>query len=294
MVQLTNHNQFGQVNTEELDLYWKLDRGKQWSKTRLNRALQANNFQAESTATNKRLRELYIRSQRGLVSYEVMNLLELKLYIAQRGLPATFNQETTVASVKTQLEQADDETTFRLLDLPPELRVQIYTHYFKSFVGTRANNQTRPPITGACRLVRQESLPAFYAHCKFRLDMHNETIVSRQLSCTPQTRLFLLRTSDSQFGWIRTIDIVFHFRNLLVELFIDLGNETTPVEIHCPRIKSPSAPPVEPWEERSLLALHTYIVDISSREGDQKFRKTDLQQLLGMVRSSLAGDGYQT
>ena len=288
MVQLTKHNDFGQRTKKGADPYWKIDCGKRWNKTRLIHALQDINFRAEGTATQRRLRELYIRSQRGLVSYEFMDLPELKLYIAQRGLPA-FDQKTEVSSFKRQLEQADDETRFRFLDLPPELRVQIYTHYFKSFVGTRANIQTQPPITGACQLVRQESLPVFYSTCKFRLDIKNVSIIRRLLDCTPQADNFLQLTTADHFGLIRTIDIVFHFPSVSVELFIDLGNSTTPVEI-----RRPHGGPVGTWMKRSLLELHTHVVSILSRQSDLKLRKTDLERLHEIVRSNLTGDRYQT
>ncbi|KAK0365427.1 ornithine aminotransferase [Friedmanniomyces endolithicus] len=71
------------------------------------------------------------------------------------------------------LEQADDERVFpRFMDLPPELRVEIYGHHFRSFdEGILA---VQPPLTTVCKLLRQEALPMFYRSHRFGLCAFND------------------------------------------------------------------------------------------------------------------------
>jgi hypothetical protein len=109
-----------------------------------------------------RLRELPLRSERGKPSYEGIPLSELKRYAAQRGL--TPNPPATLASLKAQLEQADDENNpfHRFLDLPPELHKRIYTQYYNTNTFEDDNPKCQPPITYASRTVRREALPLFY------------------------------------------------------------------------------------------------------------------------------------
>lgn len=64
-------------------------------------------------------------------------------------------------------EQPDDETSFaRFLQLPPELRVMIYEHHIDS-LSTVPSVHSQPALTRISRLVRQESLPLFYARSTF-------------------------------------------------------------------------------------------------------------------------------
>lgn len=63
-----------------------------------------------------------------MTSYEGIPLDDLKRYAAQRALPPIVGSKNRLGPIKAQLEQADDEATFnRFSDLPPELRLLIYT-----------------------------------------------------------------------------------------------------------------------------------------------------------------------
>ncbi len=75
-------------------------------------------------------------------------------------------KRATRADMIAILEQADDERVFpRFMDLPPELRVEIYGHHFRSFdEGILA---VQPPLTTVCKLLRQEALPMFYRSHRF-------------------------------------------------------------------------------------------------------------------------------
>lgn len=167
MVQLTDYSQFRQ-NEDSLDLYWKLDNGVQYDKDALLDILEDQNFPHENSTSRARLQELYTRCQRKLMSYEELDLPKLRLRIAQRGLSFPAKKDT-LSSLKAMLEHVDEKATFHhFCELQPELRLQVYTHHFKSFAGTSAKIVSQPPITGVSRQIREESLPAFYGCCNLK------------------------------------------------------------------------------------------------------------------------------
>lgn len=152
--------------------YWKIDSGLHKKTKGLLNYLQSKHYTCKSRGL-VRLRELYVCCQRGLLSYEGLSVAELKLFISRRGLPTIIDQKPTKSMLKAHLEQADDEATFdRFSELPPEIRHQIFTHYFHSFnrltIGCTAA-VPQPPITYASRQVRDEALPLFYSNACFYL-----------------------------------------------------------------------------------------------------------------------------
>lgn len=60
---------------------------------------------------------------------------------------------------------------FRLMDLPPELRIQIYSYVAVNPDGEQLSlaRAVLPPITRVSKLVRQESLPIFFSENNFFL-----------------------------------------------------------------------------------------------------------------------------
>lgn len=289
MVQFTDHSQFGILSlSERPDLYWKLDSGKQDDVKALLRALKSANFPHNSNTSQARLQELYIHCQRGLKSYETMKLPELQLCAAQRGLPVAVDQGGMPWSLKTQLEQADEEVSFNsFLDLLTELRLKIYTLYFKSFIGTRAYIESQPPITGVSKAIRHESLSAFYGCCNFRLDINDVTITRGLLICSPETDRFLERTTADHFGLIRVIDVHFHYGTSETRLHIDLCNKITPVKaVHQRHCTYPS----RSLSEQTLSDLRGLVLDIAAREGDAKLRKDDLKDLHEILRINFVKD----
>lgn len=85
-----------------------------------------------------RLRELFVRHQRGLLSYEGLTVGELRLFVVQRGLSSTTAAKATAATLKARLEQADEDATFNwFTELPPEIRQQVFEQYFASRPGSQ-------------------------------------------------------------------------------------------------------------------------------------------------------------
>lgn len=150
--------------------YWKLVK-PDWPTGKDHRPrLQEKRFAiASSSYTAHRMTYLISRCDRGMMSYEKRNKTDLKLFCQARGIKLPFAKGLKKAALISLLEGEDEEgTTFRyFLDLPPELRLRIYEHYFSAFENGLVNLQwlgiilQPPPISQVCRLLRQETLPLF-------------------------------------------------------------------------------------------------------------------------------------
>ena len=134
----------------QLNDYWKLLSGitmkspgvrvktprimmKKKTKQHLLQVLKVNH-QGLMGKSIARLSELYIRQQRGFPSYDKVPARELRSLVVQRGLSSASTTRARVATLRAQLEQADDSASFdRFSDLPSELLQQIFEQYFDSF-----------------------------------------------------------------------------------------------------------------------------------------------------------------
>ena len=136
--------------------YWELSVGDLLNKEDLHSRLYWNNFHVLKSTKVARLRELYVRSQRGMRSYEGVSRKELEHVIAERRILIPELGWANMEDLKRKLEQYDDEhnTFHRFLDLPPELREKIYTQYFNNY-DEDDNPKCQPPISRASRLVRR-------------------------------------------------------------------------------------------------------------------------------------------
>lgn len=288
MVQLTDHSRLGQgkADASSLDLYWKLDNGRQYDSDRktLLGVLKDKNSSCASNVARARLQALYVRCQRGFLSYEKMKLPELRYYTSQRNLPIA--AESTVASLRARLEQADEDATFgRFLVLPAELRLRIYTHYFNSFIGTRANIISQPPITGASQQVREESLPVFYGCCDFEIHTMDTVNNPGTSFYKPQTARLLQLASD-HLGWMQHITLRLDLVGCEVELTVEVNNKQTPVKVlHL--LKGYHIHSSQKQRERMSSELGTLISGIVAREGGSKLQEGDLKRMHEVVRNIL-------
>lgn len=193
MVQVSDHND--QKGSKD---WWKLDSGKRHGAKALLQILSDNNYTHTSKSKKvAHLRALYVRCQRGLMSYEGQSVRELKLHLTRRGLPVV--DQSNKAAFKEQLEQADEDFTFRLCDLPPELRNIIYSYYFDSVVElNNARLKHQPPISCVSRILRRETLPLFFERFAFTFEcsQHANRLVAG-------TERFLSRTTAHSFALIR-------------------------------------------------------------------------------------------
>lgn len=264
--------------------YWMLREGEVLSARTLRDRLQWQNFPLMKSTTDKvRLRALYARCQRGLMSYEGLPHSELKLYVAQRALPPILGQKRTVNLLKAQLEQADEGTTFsRFSDLPPEIRRIIYDLHFQFLDPRSRTYKYQPPITLASRGIRCESLPLFYERCEFLIrtstNQHAQRIFNIALQA--EGRAFIRATSAQDFAHIRRMRIDFY--DLGINLQVDLTNKTTPISISW---YSRTQYPVDPdhnhrkRKDRLSAELLNIGLRVAAREGPLKLRICDFKLL---------------
>lgn len=210
MVQVSDHND----NKGSKD-WWKLDSGKRHGARALLQILKDKNYSHTSKSKGvARLRALYVRCQRGLMSYIGQPIRELKMYLTRRGLPGV--DQGNKAALREQLEQADEDVNFRLCDLPPELRSIIFSYYFDSVVEfNNARLKDQPPISSASRKLRQETLPLFFERFAFAFECSQYvdrlvTGIERFLSRTTAHSFALIRHFTVWNGWDMKLTVDFH------------------------------------------------------------------------------------
>lgn len=261
--------------------------------------LQKRDFSVLKSTNKTRSRVLYVRSQRGLLSYEGLPLRELKLFAAQRGWPV--DGKATAADLKARLEQADDESTFdRFLDLPPELRRIVFSHYFRS-LDDRSNHPTDdyyaiqrhisllfksqpPPIASACTQIRRESLPLFYECCEFSISTSPSSLKSFTSRLDRASKAFLKSTSAYNFARIRVLHCA--FRDFSMCFSLDLNNRMDPIRMAFPdNFHWPPDLVVMQRQDHLSSKLREVAVGIAAREGPLKLQKSDLTQMYEIARA---------
>lgn len=159
--------------------YWKIEERQQrrWNKIfRLQGLLDSFNYQYNTSSNRARLLDLVARAERGLISYEKRSLSDLKSFCAARQIDVPKESSRKKLEYIRMLEDSDENSvTFaKFLDLPPELRQQVYAYFiefiFRNTHGTSYFVPTPPPITQTCTLIRNESMPMFFD--SFRLQTH--------------------------------------------------------------------------------------------------------------------------
>lgn len=171
--------------------------------------LRSLGFNFNVSVRGQRLAQLVSRAERGLTSYEKCRLEDLKAFCASRSIEGIDLRSRKRADFVAALEYADDDDASftRLMDLPPELRVPIYSYYMDSFDAfddwdirqyrsdveiTSSRYAAPPPITQVCATIRQEAMPMFYGI--FRLQLHP------QLRKNGEWDLSTCKTSTKDFG----------------------------------------------------------------------------------------------
>lgn len=285
MVQLHDQDGLRACGSNE---YWKLDSGAALSKCSLLERLSNKKFTTPKEIYRSRLDNLYVRCQRGLLSYEGLPLRELRKFAAQRALPidnkATLN---SIKALKGLLEKADDDITFdRLSELPPELRQIILLHYFDSLVVREARHKQQPPVTRVSRKLREESLPLHYECCEFAIDAVDDprTKPGRrvpQLQAAP----FVQNTTIENFARIKALTLLFHDLGAHVQL--DLRDKDNPVVsawVLWFISGSYTDGAVRVGKQRLISELRALAMSIVAREGPLELRLSDLEEMREILR----------
>jgi hypothetical protein len=154
--------------------------------------------------------------ERGLPLYQPHKLSELRKIAHERGLNISEEEESNEKILRAKLEYDDRRfvpTFDRFTELPPELRVRIYRHYFE-WLYTLPSKFNQLPICRASRLLRQESLPLFFGHYRFQIDLRglyypsgNDVSLS-QCNLRQGTRLAAHCLSQELFARINHLQIV--------------------------------------------------------------------------------------
>ncbi|KAK3702015.1 hypothetical protein LTR37_015129 [Vermiconidia calcicola] len=248
------------------------------------------------SAVKSTLLKLLPRAGRGFTTYEKLPIVSLRNLVKKRNLGSAKGPKQFLVHL---LQIADDavQLRFRLLDLPPELRVRIYELYFESLGAVYSSSQ--PPITRVCRALRVESLPLFYQTCRFYLEVratarHADFLppweagrakrITAGLCMSDRTHRFLQALSDTYLGQIRHIrlgTVVIRSANrwdpgFLPVCDIDLSRDSGEVRI--------------PLKYRYLTTgnngfrerVEAFVREIAARVGGQKLRKEDVDRLLAL------------
>ncbi|KXS93947.1 hypothetical protein AC578_1744 [Pseudocercospora eumusae] len=137
--------------------YWQLIRPKRYSDRDLIRVIRMRSGFDGSHLPRDHLCKLFLRVQRGMPIYEKYPDDDLIKFCIARKIPNTSYKREEIIS---QLGHADESFVFtRFLDLPPEIRVEIFDFYMASL--ECEEDYAPPPITLVSTLTRRESLPAF-------------------------------------------------------------------------------------------------------------------------------------
>jgi hypothetical protein len=187
----------------EHERWWKLQNRDFFHVYRLKEIMRANNYLCPTSAKECVTHVHFERYQMGLLCYNICSVHELREFCRDRGLS---RPEDKLLLKKGQLisflEDADRDLRFdRLLELPAELRVLIYTFYFSGFDTLDAPAQ--PPVTKVCRLLREEALPLFYQTCRFKLDYTE----APDFPFIKSPRIFWAGIPQEHFKWIKNIEL---------------------------------------------------------------------------------------
>jgi hypothetical protein len=275
--------------------YWKLDSGDRMrEKEELLCVLTINNKFLESTSVY-RLHRLYIRQQRGLLSYEGLDARELKSFMTQRGLALTATTKPTIANLKARLERADDHATFtRFSDFPPEIRQHIFRQYFDSFDGTRSQRHKtpaggQPPITLVSRQVRLEALLLFYSRCHFTF--HAGWFKSVSLM---STELFINNTPAYNFARIRFLAFSFYCsRNQVdyvtrISVNLNDGECSTKVSgVMSDDDDKEKEATATKLNQLLMLEPYTFVRSVAARAECLKLQKNDMLELYDRLKSAV-------
>ena len=183
------------------DTYWRL-KYPQLSKKTILLKLKTAGYQVSTAVPRDDLARLTLHHNSGYVNYFTCTDEELQKFVVDRGMQDTARRTPNRKGLIKKLLNADKNPSFTLcLDLPAELRNQVYDFYTESLTTEPVHCPIDPPLARASRLLRAESLPIFYKTCTFLFILeqrnitrsHFDTCSSSFLKVTPAKRLQLIR-----------------------------------------------------------------------------------------------------
>nr|OQO18841.1 hypothetical protein B0A51_13904 [Rachicladosporium sp. CCFEE 5018] len=174
----TRNGKHGTYDEDECDSYWKAGIGicrDRFTAKDYADYLDKHGFYHKKGLQKKRLFELTTRCQRGLPSYQKFSSDDLQVFADSRGLTAltTGTASKRRAGLETLLEESDEQRTFpRFTELPPEIRMQVYQHYFASLdLPYVLGGPQPPPRLLVSHQVYAEARSTFFTHTRFPIVM---------------------------------------------------------------------------------------------------------------------------
>lgn len=161
------------IAIEDNNSYWKLGLRKDKKLRGIVEHLKDQGYRCRENATRAVALDAVGRFQRGLMSYEGLSVPELQSLCRAKGVSS---KAKTASRLARALEKADDNATFRFLDLPAEIRNMIYEVYFLDLPDL-SSAHVQPPLTLVSRVLRTEALPVFYGSATFIFTILSDTDV---------------------------------------------------------------------------------------------------------------------
>lgn len=194
------------------------------------------------------------------------------------------------------LERSDEDATFDgFANLPAELRLNIMEFYFMSLSESLQDGspKVQPPISRTCQLLRRESLPILYSQISLQLELYSAFQTCAFIDKPHED--FVRTISEHSFARLRKLDLLcpeagaaWPFSAMgQFELSLDVDRGDCHLRLLDRYRKAPIAiPAIKEFEQCSAKLkeeCQTVLDAIVAREGPNKFRKDDLDDLFLIV-----------
>ncbi|KXS99835.1 hypothetical protein AC578_8873 [Pseudocercospora eumusae] len=202
------------MQSDRMDTYWRLMSRKispDLYRAYLRRRASDQHLVPGPEMSEQQYGEHWYRYQHHRVLYRACSVGELKRLAQNRGLeiPPSCQQNHVRkgrARLAWFLHDADFYISFHpFMDLPPDLRLVVYEHYFAAFAST-LTYPSQPALARVSRQLRLEVLSAFYRQCRFRITFESDN-ARPPFRATLATHAFLSTISEANLGKICNIQL---------------------------------------------------------------------------------------
>lgn len=131
-------------------------------------------------------------------SYPNWSNKNLKLLLKQRNI--ALPKKCTKLALTKRLKQSDSQHPFRLMDLPVEIRLRVYSMAIGDLQDLTISDYrdvAEPALLQTNRLIRSEATPVFYGSKSFRFELQTPT------DATDHTSLHLFKAPE--LAWLQLI-----------------------------------------------------------------------------------------
>lgn len=277
--------------------FWKLIRLEGLTCSRIKDSLRGAGYRFNASANKEQLIQQHLRCQRGLLSYAQCTTAELRTFCVARGLASTQEvKHMRSPNLVHRLSEADNGETFNhFLDLPAELRVQIYELYFEGFHASGSTPRAPYPIPLAksCTVVRREVMPVYLGTFTYELNLWSCPPWSRERGFGPLLIDFVKNSAAWQIALLRKlkVDAIIQGHwdlnrddriDSTMWCNIDLGTDHKLATLQIDHEHSEE----EAEGEFDLITplLQDVVETISTRAGGRRLLKTDVEDIIDIFQ----------